>query len=151
MGEPYRVLVTASRDWLHPREIWMALGQCHDEARRKGRTLLIVHGNAPGGDQVAKLYGQVVPGAYEEGHDADWEGPCGPDCKPGHRRRGKGGADYCPAAGMYRNAKMVALGAERAAAFIRNRSSGASGCAAMAQKAGIPTKRFTDQGGETAP
>jgi YspA, cpYpsA-related SLOG family len=144
MADPYRVIVTASRDWLKPLDIWRALGECRAQAQWQGRVLVVVHGNAPGGDQIAKLYGQTVPGATEEGHDADWEGPCGPVCKPGHRRKGKGGVSYCPAAGMFRNAKMVALGADRAAAFIRNRSSGASGCADLAEKAGIPTKRWTD-------
>jgi YspA, cpYpsA-related SLOG family len=144
MAEPYRVLVTASRDWLRPMDIWRALDECRAEARQQGRTLLVVHGNAPGGDQVAKLFGQLEPDAAEEGHDADWEGPCGPVCKPGHRRKGRNGASYCPAAGMFRNAHMVALGAERAAAFIRDRSRGASGCAALAEKAGIATRRWTD-------
>lgn len=146
MAEPFRLLVTASRSWHQPRDIWEALEECHRYAKSQGRNLLIVHGDADGGDQIAKLFGQVVPGAYEEGHPADWDGRCGPQCKPGHRRTRRDGTTYCPAAGMYRNEDMVKAGADRAAAFIRNRSHGASGCARLAERASIPTRRYVDDG-----
>lgn len=142
MAEQFRLLWTASRDWTDPRTMWDVLSECHAEARRQGRHLVIVHGDAPGGDQIAKLYGQVVDGVTEEGHPADWESPCSPRCNHGPRRRDKHGRDYCQAAGMYRNEKMIALGADRAAAFIKDQSPGASGCAKRAKEAGIPTRRY---------
>ena len=144
MGEPFRLLWTASRDWVKPREMWTVLGGFHSYASGKGRILVIVHGDAPGGDMIGKLFGQITEGAEEEAHPADWEGPCRETCEPGHRRKDKHGRYYCPAAGMYRNEEMVALGAARCAAWIRARSPGASRCALLAQRSGIETRRFTD-------
>jgi hypothetical protein len=48
------------------------------------------------------------------------------------------------AAGHLRNARMVAAGAELCLAFIRDHSRGASHCAALAEQAGIPTRRITE-------
>lgn len=138
---PYRLLVTASRDWRDPLNMWMVLKECHVAAQHDGRAMVIVHGDAPGGDQIAKLYGLINPGATEESHPADWTGPCKPTCTPGHRKWRPGLGEYCPAAGMYRNLDMIKAGAWRCAAFIHNNSPGASGCAQKAQNAGIPTRR----------
>lgn len=120
--------------------MWNVFTECHAWARGQGKTLVIVHGDAPGGDQIAALFAQATPGCENEPHPADWEGPCRDRCKPGHRRKGKHGREYCPAAGNYRNEEMVACGADRAAAFIRAGSAGASNCARLAKKAGIPTR-----------
>jgi hypothetical protein len=138
-----RLLWTASRDWADPLCMWKVLNECQTWAGDLGKTLVIVHGDGPGGDQIGKLYGLVTSGCEEESHPADWEGPCRDRCRPGHRRRGRGGRDYCPAAGNYRSEDMVTLGAHRAAAFIRARSNGASYCAALAEAAGVATRRYT--------
>jgi hypothetical protein len=85
-----------------------------------------VHGRAPGADQIADR-AALGYGCRTEVHPADW------------------GA-YGGSAGPRRNAEMVAAGADLCLAFIRNRSRGASGCARLAEKAGIPVRRYTDDG-----
>jgi hypothetical protein len=138
MGPQYlRVLVSASRSWHKPLDIWTALGHCLTEAQRQGKTLVVVHGDADGGDQIAKLFGQVHEGAVDEPHPADWDGPCRPRCRPGHRKTRKDGTTFCPAAGMYRNDEMAGSGLWRAACFIRRRSSGTTRCATSVRRAGL--------------
>jgi hypothetical protein len=42
---------------------------------------------------------------------AKWTADCVPGrCRPGHRRRNEGGEEYCPAAGIYRNERMLHIG-----------------------------------------
>jgi YspA, cpYpsA-related SLOG family len=134
----FRALITGSRDWIEPLRTWEALNECRAKARRRGCILVVIHGDAPGADMIAKLYAQLTAGVEQEPHPANWEGPCNPRrCKPGYRRTGKNGREYCPAAGDYRNEEMIATGADRAAAFIRAGSHGASNCARLAQRGGI--------------
>lgn len=144
MADPLVLIWTASRDWTDPVRMWDVLNECRDWAHAQGRTLVIRHGDAPGGDQIAKLYGEITEGCVQDPHPADWEGPCrgDPRCKPGHRRTDKRGRDYCPMAGIYRNEdELVSPGGDRCAAFIKAKSPGASNCARLAEKAGIPTRR----------
>jgi hypothetical protein len=49
---------------------------------------------------------------------------------------------YNPQAGLARNRLMVELGADICLAFVRNGSRGASHCAALAEEAGIPVRRY---------
>lgn len=144
MGETLRLLWTASRGWKDPLLMWQVLDECLAWARERGKTLVIVHGDADGGDMIGKLYGLVTPGAEQEAHPADWEGPCQDRCKPGHRRKNRRGREYCPMAGSYRNEMMIGLGADRCAAFIWDGSHGASNCASGAERAGIPTRRYVN-------
>lgn len=121
---PYRLLVTGSRDW-HGRDlIRRELEAALDAALRQDRYLVVVHGGClAGADGIADRWASEA-GAEAERHPADW------------RRHGK-------AAGMIRNAEMVRLGADECLAFIRASSPGASHCAQLAEKAGIPVRRFT--------
>jgi hypothetical protein len=120
---PYRVLVTGSRTWNDQAVIWQALANVVRQLP-PDREVVLVHGACPrGADEMAhqwmRGYGGVI-----EAHPANWV------------KHGK-------AAGFRRNAEMVALGADICLAFIRNNSRGASHTAALAEKAGIPTRRYT--------
>ena len=146
-GDGYlRVGITASRSWHRPLDIWQALGQCLDAARAAGKTLVVVHGDADGGDQCAKLFGQVHDGAVEEPHPADWNAPCRETCRHGHRKTRKDGSTYCPAAGNYRNEVIATSGLWRSAAFIRAGSRGATDGAAAFRRAGVPPRIWKDDG-----
>lgn len=143
-GGYLRVGITASRSWHRPLDIWRALEQCLDVAVHEGKTLVVVHGDADGGDMVAKLFAQVNDGAVEEPHPADWDAPCRPACNPGHRKARKDGSTYCPAAGNYRNAEMATSGLWRTAAFIRDRSRGTTDAANAFRRAGVPPRVWED-------
>jgi hypothetical protein len=113
-----RVLVTGSRTWDDSRAVFDALAACN-----YGRVTL-VHGACPrGADAMAAAAARAL-GWEIEPHPADWE------------RHGK-------SAGFRRNAEMAALGADVCLAFIRDGSRGATHCAGLAEKAGIPVRRFT--------
>lgn len=130
MSQPYRVLVTGSREWDDRQAIedalW-ALARNHPAYQ-----LTVVHGDCPrGADRMAHNWASSSNGSYragvyvdEEPHPADWD------------RYGK-------SAGFRRNAEMVALGADLCLAFIKAGSRGATHCADLAEKAGIETRRFT--------
>jgi hypothetical protein len=130
MAKPYRVLVTGSRDWGHPEVVYAALNDCRDEALINDRKLVVVHGACPNGadEHAARWYRTAnrfaVGSVNEERHPANWS-------VNGKR------------AGFIRNAHMVNLGADACLAFIRNGSRGASHTAALAEQAGITTRRWT--------
>lgn len=114
-----RVLITGSRDWDDAQAVYSALTRVID-----GPDWTIVHGHCPtGADALGDFWGRMT-GYPIERHPADW------------KAHGK-------AAGFRRNAEMVALGADVCLAFIKNNSRGASHTAGLAEKAGIPTKRYT--------
>lgn len=140
----YRILITASREWVDPWKIWNWLFQQYEAAwtvNGERLPVTVVHGDAGGGDQVAKLWA-IVHNQQHEAHPAAWTGPCIEQCQPHHRKTRKDGTEYCPAAGMYRNYTMVKTGADVCGAFIHNMSQGTRGCAALAKREGIPTEEF---------
>lgn len=127
---PYRVLVTGSRDWDDVTAIRAAIEQAVIDAGP--RPVLVVHGACPSGaDRHADHYAQWMRGkgcsVDVEQHPADW----------------RPGGVFDRSAGFRRNAAMVAAGADVCLAFIRNGSRGASHTAALAERAGIPTRRWT--------
>lgn len=121
--KPYRILVTGSRDWTDMDVVHGALAT----AVYQQVPAVIVHGACPNGaDAIASWWIRKhrIIGLTEEAHPANWQ------------INGK-------RAGFIRNADMVNLGADVCLAFIRNGSRGASHTAALAEQAGIETRRFT--------
>jgi hypothetical protein len=133
---PYRILVTGSRDWTRMDLVHAALATaCYQNI-----PATIVHGACPtGADAQAGWWAREhqVIGLAEERHRAQDFGPW-------------------PAAGPRRNAHMVSLGADICLAFIGpctkasckrphpHGSHGASGCATLAETAGIPVLRWVE-------
>lgn len=114
-----RILVTGSRTWTDYKAIEDALCRQDDWPSE----VTIVHGDCPSGaDAIANRIALRV-GWTVERHPADW------------KRYGK-------RAGYIRNAEMVKLGADVCLAFIKDGSKGATMCAELAEKAGIPTERI---------
>lgn len=141
-ARPYRVLVTGSRDWQKPADVFAALNEAQRQA--EGRLLVVVHGVCPtGADAHARQWARARQGqgeaVIEDPHRANW--------RPG------GVLDR--SAGFRRNAEMVRLGADVVLAFTGpctkpncrqpkpHASHGTSHCADLAEAAGIPVRRFT--------
>lgn len=139
MSAPYRVLVTGSRSWDDVTTIGAALEQALIDAGP--RPVLVVHGACPSGAD------------WHADHYARWMRGRGVaiDVEP-HPARNFG---PWPACGPIRNRHMVGLGADECHAFIGpctsprchrtepHPSHGASGCADLAEQAGIKTTRWT--------
>lgn len=120
---PYRILVTGSRDWADYDMVRNAL----TTALYQNVPAVIIHGAChTGADAIASWWVRRYRfiGLTEETHPADWKL---------HSR----------SAGPRRNKAMVDLGADICLAFIRNGSRGATGCADLAEAAGIPVRRWT--------
>lgn len=138
-----RILVTGSRSWSDRAAIRRALEatleQCAGDCFEDVSEVTVVHGAARGADRIA---GEVAAelGYTVEDHpvtSTDWFAPCQPACKPSHRRSGRNGRAICPAAGNYRNLRMIRLGADICLAFPLGPSSGTRQCMAAAKAAGI--------------
>lgn len=112
-----RILVTGSRKWADADIIHAAL---EDAGKRLGfhPTTILVHGDAPGADTIARDYWRWC-GLVDEPHPADWA--------LGKR------------AGPLRNEQMVLAGADLCLAFPIGQSKGTRHCLKAAQQAGITT------------
>ncbi len=122
-----RLLITASRKHTDPTLIYETLDSIYEEWRTSavdGDTFIVVHGNAPGGDRIARQWARKKSRADQrvdhESHPADWS-------------RGKG-------AGFIRNQEMVDCGADRCVGFPIEQSNGTHDTMKRAKKAGIPTE-----------
>lgn len=118
-----RILITGSRTWTDKvtvanaiREAWLVAGRPYG--------VTVVHGGARGADYIAGIYAQRL-GFRVEVHEADWE-------------------NFGKSAGHIRNQAMVSKGADVCLAFIKNESKGATSCAELAKKSGIPTVIFRE-------
>ncbi|MER7213558.1 SLOG family protein [Streptosporangium sp. NPDC000239] len=159
----YRILITGSRTWRNELAFGEALADAIPDPIKPGTEYVIVHGAcSEGADAMAARFCEneawwvdnAGAALIEEPHEADWN-LCGPSCKPGHRRTRRNGSTYCPTAGLRRDAEMVTAGADVCLAFIDpctqpncrwpqpHGSHGASYTADLAEKAGIPVRRWT--------
>lgn len=134
-----RILVTISRTWPNhlrkPTQILTELFERHPRA-------VLVHGNAQKGDKDLAWIWEGLGGTCEP-HPADWVN-CAPDCKPGHRKQGRNGREYCPVAGKRRNQEMVETAPELVLSFIWRKSHGATDCTERADLAGLCVVRYTE-------
>jgi len=120
VGESVRILITGSRDWTNQNAVFGAIHTAIADYDADYTDVVIIHGACPtGADAIA----DTVQFGTIKRYPADWE------------KHGK-------AAGPIRNKTMVTAGADVCLAFIKNGSLGATGCALLAEKAGIPTRRF---------
>lgn len=118
-----RILLTASRDWDDEMTIRGAMHWAAGLARNAGTHPKLVHGACKtGGDPIAQILATRWGWSVER-HPAPWD-------------------EFGKAAGQLRNAFMVGRGAGVCLAFIKNGSSGATGCAKLAHWAGIRTMRW---------
>lgn len=132
-GDVIRILITGSRDWEDRNLLNDTLNEYAGAS-----DIVVVHGACPtGADKMADEW-VAYQGVRVERHPAWWISPDG----------------YDPRAGFRRNAAMVRLGADVCLAFINrctkpdctpqpHGSHGATHTADLAEKAGIPTRRFT--------
>lgn len=118
-----RILVTGSRTWDDYPALAYALSKAAARAPQ-GTAVTIIHGGAPqGADALACRWVHEVKHIHEEAWRANWD------------IEGR-------AAGILRNRRMVAAGADLCLAFIRDNSRGATHCADEAERSGMQTKRY---------
>lgn len=149
-----RLIVSGSRSWNRPDAVWGCLDILAAECAAAGDAeLLVVHGAAyprerhgvrpdTSADWLAHLWcerGDHPLTVVEIPCPAAWR-YCAEDCKPGHRKRNRNGAWYCPLAGHRRNEAMAEAGADLLLAFWRNGSAGTRHMIRAAEAAGIPVK-----------
>lgn len=131
LGHGQRILITGSRDWDDKSTIGLVLA---GQARQRPLATLVSGACPTGADRLCEDWWATFGGTVER-HPADWS-------------QGR-------SAGPARNRRMVELGADICLAFIgactsprcringEHDSHGATGCADLAERAGIETRRFT--------
>ena len=135
--------LTGSRRWPDPVLLEdTLLGVWHDALQLGYDGIELIHGDADGADTIGDTWARRH-GIPVHPLPADWEGPCGPECQPGHRRRKRNGRTYCPLAGHRRNQQIVDRRPLLMVAAQVDGSTGTADCMRRAKKAGIPVYRIT--------
>jgi hypothetical protein len=124
--EPYRILITGSRDWKDKAVIRHAIFSTWQKAGSPKNTVVIV-GRAHGADTIAETCSEAF-GFTIEPYEADW------------RKEGR-------AAGPKRNQRMVDSGADICLAFPHDGSKGTADCMKRAEKAKIPVAIYSEHPG----
>lgn len=138
-----RILLTGSRSWPDvPLLEATLLDVWHDATQLGYDGILLTHGACPDGADAQGDAWAERNGVPRDPHRADWEGPCGPGCQPGHRKPRRG-SDYCPRAGHRRNQNMVDLRPLLVVAAHHRGSRGTADCLRRAARAGIPVRTIT--------
>lgn len=117
-----RILVTISRDWDDYDQIRDALYDATEGV--SFHKITVVHGASQMDWFIAGVANTL--GIDHEPHPAHWN-------------------EFGKRAGFFRNEDMVKSGADICLAFIKNNSRGATGCANLAERAGIPVKRYIQE------
>lgn len=146
--------LTGSRSWIDVRLLEdTLLGVWHDALQIGCTGIELMHGCAEGADTIGGQWA-IRNGILVRERPADWEAPCGTECRPGHRRTNRRGIEFCPQAGHRRNQRMVD---EKPVLFVAavmpctlpkcagkpaHDSHGATDCARRAVAAGIPVHRI---------
>lgn len=125
---PCRILITGSRTWA---EYGIVAANLQWALDRRPNLLVVTGGCPTGADAIAEDWADRHD-VSKEVHPALWDK---------HGRR----------AGFVRNAEMVNAGADLCWAFILNESQGATMCADLATKAGIPTRLIRRSAPEPLP
>jgi hypothetical protein len=147
--------LTGPRAWADVQRLEDALlGVWHDALQVGYDSIELMQGCADGTDTIGGDWARRN-GILVRERAADWEGPCGPNCQPGHRRRNRHGIEFCPQAGHRRNQQMVD---ERPVLFVAgvmrctaakcarrgpHNSHGATDSIRRAEAAGIPVHTIT--------
>jgi hypothetical protein len=147
----FRVLITGSREFSDYETVRLEIGHVLTElmaGHGPSPSMVVVHGAARGADTLAERAAREFR-LPTEPHAARWAAPCRGTCPAkSHRRTGRTGDTYCPAAGNYRNEEMVRLGADLVLAFFKAGAAnlGTADCVRQAERAGIPVRRITSDG-----
>jgi len=129
---PFRLLITGSRDWDDPEEIWHRLNIIHKKLSRRPAVLL--SGACPtGADRIAESHWLSLGSPWANDHSAG---------KRTVERYPANWDFYGKSAGFKRNAQMIAAHPVLCLAFIRHSSKGATHTANLAQAAGIKSFIF---------
>lgn len=127
----FRILITGSRTWTDRERIANTLETIDRTQNTERRPVYVIEGEAAGADKLAASVAEEF-GWNVIRCPADWSRH-DEECPAWHWD-----LDVCKRAGFRRNVEMVALGADVCAAFIRNRSKGATMTVNLAREAGIP-------------
>lgn len=155
--------ITGSRGWTDNQLLENTLLDVWHDALETGYDgIEVMQGCADGADTLAGQWA-IRNGIPVRERPADWEGPCAPDCQPGHRRPKRNGSTFCPQAGHRRNQGMVDERPTMFAAFSAqctaprcvskpvHGSHGTDDCLRRARAAGIPVRTVRDWAEGTLP